>query len=148
MYQYDINSLIDDFPQLISSKNLELCNILDHIFHEWIKKIPNSIVSDIQKLEEENDHFLNRYSNYICVVEGKIVNLDISGYNILCDGDERDYKVDSISFNRHEIENKKSRYNLYHNPSDFPNKEDEIKCKKLFESFSNFVKNQKLEGLV
>lgn len=146
MYNYNMRNFERDFPQLNNLRHSESCLILDNIFNKWTDQIPNSTVSDIQRLQK-NSEFWDRNSNYICVVDGKIVNLKISGYNVSDDEDEHNYKAESIGFGRNEIENKKSGYNLYHQISDFPSK-DEIQCEKLFKSFSDFVKNQKLEELV
>ncbi|MEK6914399.1 MAG: hypothetical protein AABW83_02000 [Nanoarchaeota archaeon] len=135
MYNYDTRNLERDFPHLGNFNYSDLCYILNDAFNEWLKQIPDSVVTDIQKLQKDSE-FWNSNSNYICVIGSKIVNLNVSEENVSCDEDERDYKVSSIYFSRDELENKKSR------------KKDEIECKKLFETFSSFIKKQKLEEII
>lgn len=149
MYNYNVRNLGIDFPQLINLECSDLCFILDDVFNNWLKQIPNSVVSDIQKLRKRND-FCDRDSAYICVIDGQIVNLKVSGYNVSSDEDEYCYKAEHISFSRDEVENKRSGSNFYYSSSNSPNKEDkdEIECKKLFETFNDFVKNKKLEELI
>ena len=124
MQTYTPKNLREQFPQLEGLQDLTLSPILDVTFNEWLKQMPDSVVSDIKRLPK-HDYF-SPHDSYTCVVDGKIVQVNASGTDIdVCDEDEFWYMYNRISFDG-----------------------DEIASKRLFERFSGFVGEQGLESLV
>ena len=107
-YSYNTRNLVVDFLQLKALDHSDLCSILDEAFNEWLKQIPNNAVSDIQKLQERHG-FYDKDNSYICVIDSKIVNLNVSGYNVSEDEDERYYKAENISFSTFEWAEKEGK---------------------------------------
>ena len=124
MQTYTPKNLREQFPQLKDLQDLTLFPILEVTFSKWLKEVPDSVVSDIKRLPK-HDCF-SPHNSYTCVVNGKIVQVNVSGSDIdVCDEDEFWYMNSRISFDG-----------------------DEVASKKLFERFSDFVGKQRLEGLV
>ena len=124
MHTYIPKNLREQFPQLRDLQDLTLFPILDIAFNEWLKQIPDSVVSDIKR-QSKQDYF-SPHDSYNCVVDGKIVQVNVSGSDIdVCDEDEFWYMNSEVSFDG-----------------------DEVASRRLFERFSEFVGKQRLESLV
>lgn len=120
--EYAADDLKRSFPKLASENNFTLVPLLESLFQKWIGEIPNSVVSDVTKGEEAE-----RGEFYYCVVDGKIVDVSVSGIDIdVEDQDESWYMAKQIFF-----------YGK--------NKE---KTEVLFQHFNQFAGGQKLEELV
>ncbi len=124
MLTYNPKNLKEQFPQLGHLKDSTLFPILDTAVNGWLKQMPDSVVSDIKILTKHDYSF--PYNSYNCVVNGKIVSINISCCDIdICDEDEFWYMASNVHFSG-----------------------DEAATTNLFERFREFVERQGLENLV
>ncbi|GEM_PF-1899687 len=124
MHTYAPKNLKEQFPQLKDLQDLTLSPILEIVFNEWLKQMPDSAVSDIKELPKQDYFSPNSY--YHCVVDGKIIQMNVFGRDIdVCDEDESWHMVSEVSFGG-----------------------DEVASKQLFEKFDDFIGRQRLEELV
>lgn len=124
MYTYTPKNLREQFPELKGLQDLTLFPILDVAFNKWIEQIPDSVATDMKKLPKNN--YFSPHESYGCVVDSKLVQVNVSGSDIdVCDEEEFWFMYSRISFDG-----------------------DELASKRLFERFSEFIGRQKLEELV
>ncbi len=124
MNTYAPKNLKEKFPQLKDLEDSTLSPILEVAINKWLEQIPDSVVSDIERLPKQD--YFSPNDSYNCVVDGKIVQVNVSRRDIdVCDEDESWYMCSRVSFDR-----------------------DRAGSKALFERFSDFIGRQRLEELV